>query len=103
MAIVAVMLMPQPSPVRARSRKGSQPASSTKWKTGTAKISRHTPSSAKRRPPRTSIIRPKKGRTAMATTLKTPMIRPIRLWRGPNFSSTTGNRKKSETAMNRKK
>jgi hypothetical protein len=43
--------------------------------------------------------RPKNGRTAMATTLKTPMMSPIRLCVGPNFSRTTGSRKKRETVM----
>ena len=43
MAIVAVMLMPQPSPASARSRNGSQPASVTKWKNGTETMRMNKP------------------------------------------------------------
>jgi hypothetical protein len=72
-------------------------------KSGTVKSRMSSPRRAKRRPPRTSIIRPKNGRTEMATTLWMPMMRPTRLCNGPNRFKKTGSRKKSETDINRKK
>ncbi len=69
MAIVAVMLTPQPTPARARNASGSHPASLTRWKSGVVTSSSAAPATASRLPPRRSIIRPNSGRMAMATTL----------------------------------